>query len=306
MTLTDLAVGSIGNIHIDYDSQNNRVKGWVQSQDQIYVLEDSTGWMSVNSNVQNARTSSSLNHATRETLRFVTNNYDATEIFQIEAVAEFRSPRFQGFSINYIARNQQSRLTRDEFYREQIQSLQEIQNMERNQRSLPENYTIERLNSNTDGILNLMRESFTRNGDIVTWYEPSEENLQAMLENSVTYIVRDENNNIVSMAMAERADINIQNQSATIYEIANCATSRNHRNQGLLQNCIQAILNDQELQEADLIYTEARIAHRPIIKAFHNLGFEYGGVLRNHARVGGDRELPEDQNTENLAVMYMR
>ena len=311
MTLTEQITGSIGSIEIDYDRSNNRVKGWIQNNGEIYVLENFTGWTTINVGINEARTLSSLNHATRETLRLVSKNIDASEIFDgIEAVMEFRSSRFDNCSVNYLSRNQDSRLTRESFYQKQTESINEILEMKTTKRDIPDNYNIERLTdlseNDLDNIQDLMRESFTRKGDIIVWYEPTRENLAAMLKNSITYIARDENNNIVSMSIAEHADLNVQGTSVSIYEISNCTTSKNHRNQGLLQNCINTMLQDQELQQADLIYTEARLAHRPILKVFHNLGFEYGGTLRNHTRVGGDRELPEDQNTESLAVFYLK
>ena len=35
-----------------------------------------------------------------------------------------------------------------------------------------------------------------------------------------------------------------------------------------------------------------------------NYGFEFGGILRNHVYIGGDRDLPENNDIETLVALY--
>ncbi len=306
--------GSIGSIEIDYDSTNNRVKGWIIGTEGLHVLRSAEDLETVYQQIDEARYIASTNNASRIALRLLVERPSLVDGLNglVEAVIPMTSPRMEGLHIAYIGSNDARRLSRESYFSTQWLSLKEVlarPRRERSRRSVPDGYTVEELaeptEQDTHQVINLMKEAYSRDSRVIMWYRPTFENVSKMLRDSVGYIARDREGSIVSMSIAEGADLEFEGRTARMYEISDCATSMDHRSRGLLQACITRMLNDEQIMQADCVYTEARIAHTPINIAFHNLGFECGGVLRNACYIGGSRNLPENSDIETLVASYM-
>ncbi|MBT7903595.1 hypothetical protein HN587_07060 [Candidatus Woesearchaeota archaeon] len=244
-------------------------------------------------------------------MRTVLADSDLTHLFT--PLVEATVPIATGQHIAYLGQNGTKRLTDPVRYGMQIHNLEKItqgESLESSQGKISEEFTIEKLTDPCDSdvlaVQALLIEAYSREGRTIMWYDPTIENVLEVLENSLAFVARNSDGQIVSIAAAERATgIIVDERELEIYEISDCATYKDFRGQGLLKGCLLGLLNSKEIIAADCVYTEARIAHTPIIRAFNRLGFELGGVVRNHVLIGGDRDLSETTDIENLAVMYL-
>ncbi|MBW2985503.1 GNAT family N-acetyltransferase, partial [Candidatus Woesearchaeota archaeon] len=154
-------------------------------------------------------------------------------------------------------------------------------------------------------IVELMSRAYTRDEEVIMWYEPTIGNIYNTLRDSVTTIARDQENNIVSISISEPAEgLRVEGEEIITYEVSDCATFPAHRSRGLLQACFEELLETPEMRQADIVFSESRIVHTPINRALMNYGFEFGGILRNHVYIGGDRDLPENNDIETLVALY--
>ncbi len=303
-------VGSIGTPDIKYDSLNNRVKGFAGEGDDLLVVENLPTARMLQDYVDVARDIAQQENATRITLRTITTEPELLQGIrgaEIEAAIPFRYNGTE-LSMVYLGRNDPSRLTPGILFQEQSDTYQQLiaRDPRESRVQVSPEYVVERLEfpsaRDVRDVITLMEEAYSRDGEVIMWYIPTVEDVRVVLNNSTTYVAR-HLGNIVSMCVAEQISPRIFGEAVNIYEVSDCATFPEHRRQGLLQACAQRVLDD--ISGADIIYNESRVAHTPIIRAMRNLGFEGSGILRNHVRIGGDRDLPETSDIESLAVMYM-
>jgi hypothetical protein len=304
-------IGSIGTPDIKYDSLNNRVKGFAGEGDDLLVVENFSTAQRLQDYVDYAIIIAQQENATRITLRTITTDPGLLQGIRnadIEAVVPFT---FDGteLSMVYLGRNNPSRLTPGILFERQSEMYQQIiaRDPRESRVQVSPEYLVEMLESPSDeevrDVITLMEEVYSRDGEVIMWYTPTVEDVRLLLEDSTTYVAR-HLGNIVSMCVAEVSRLKIFGETVNIYEVSDCATSLEHRGQGLIQACAQGVLDD--IRGADIIYNESRVAHTPIIRAMRNLGFIGDGILRNHVKIGGDRDLPEISDIESLAVMYIR
>ena len=303
-------VGSIGDLGIKYDSLNNRVKGFAGEGEELLVVENLPTAQRLQDYVDTARDLARQESATRITLRTITTDPGLLQGIrgaEIEAVIPFRYNETE-LSMVYLGSNDSSRLTPGILFQAQSETYQQIiaRDPRESRVQVSPEYLVERLGFPSDrevrDVITLMEEAYSRDGKVIMWYTPTVDVVRAVLNDSTTYVAR-HLGNIVSMCAAEQVSPRIFGEPVKIYEVSDCATSSLHRGNGLIQACAQRVLDD--IGGADIIYNESRVAHTPIIRAMRNLGFVGNGILRNHVRIGGDRDLPETSDIESLAVMYM-
>ncbi|MBD3303654.1 GNAT family N-acetyltransferase [Candidatus Woesearchaeota archaeon] len=307
--------GSVGGVEILYDNTNQRVKGWIRNTDlSTLVLRDEHDLRRLEEEVLDAMALCSSSNGTRVTLRVLAENPGLIQNtgLSIEGIVPLTSGRYQGISIVYLGWNDESRLSRQEYFAEQQTALNRVTSLERRNslREVPAGYSIEELVSPTpqdvSQVIDLMHEAYSRDGRLLMWYTPTHKAVRKVLNDSVCYIAREYSGKIVSMTAAERAEnVMIGGKNVAVYEASDGATLREHRGKGLLQSCLARLLCDPRIQKADSIYAEARIAHTPILRAMHNAGFQNYGVIRNHCLIGGDRDLLEDQDIETLVIFAL-
>ena len=302
-------VGSIGGTEIMYGHLNQRVKGFAGETEPMIVEGDFTA-RRLQGYIDQARFIAQAEDATRISVRTITTDMRLLQDIrgaEIEAVIPFTFDGVELF-MTYLGRNDSRRLTPGILFQEQSDTYQQIisRSPRTDQVEISSEYDLQCLSNPTNQDVNeaitLMGEAYSRNGELIMWYEPTFDNVKTVLQDSVTYVARHEGR-IVSMAAAERADINIFGNPLIMYELSDCATLPEHRRQGLVQACTQGVMED--LHDAHIIYNESRVAHTPIVRAMRNMGFVGDGILRNHVRIGGDRDLPEISDIESLAVMYI-
>ena len=125
---------------------------------------------------------------------------------------------------------------------------------------------------------------------------------------SITALARDNNGNIVSVAVAEVAEILTDRGLLRISELSDEATHPYHRNKGLNQSCVSALV--QELLatyggKIHLIFEEDRAPSRGVNQQSANLGFRYAVRLNRHCRINADRDIEVEGPYEDLNVWYL-
>lgn len=153
-------------------------------------------------------------------------------------------------------------------------------------------------------IKKLFEIAYERDGRIVMWYEPTKENISQVLKNSVVAVARNDEK-IVSLTAAEKATIPTSIGDLDCYEMSDAATLKDIRRLGLLQACTYTTLNYIFSNHPDLVYSEARACNIGATKALLRIGFNYGGFLPKHVKIGGSRDVDGIQDDiEDLNVLY--
>jgi|GEM_PF-5117834 len=310
----DTQAGSTGGARIEYNPINRRVRGWATTGADLVVVRPGEGRALLERAVEEAYSLHDANDSTRITLRTVATDERLVQGIRgmtVEASVPL-GDRHPGLSILYLGHNEPERNTDEATFAAQQASLQELlQRGRSNNRhgNVEGQYRISRLRNpsidDVQEIISVMQESYSRDGRNVMWYTPTVANVYRVLNGAVTSVARNERGMIVSMCIAERASgLQIDGEPLTMYEISDCGTMHEARGRGLNQGCIGNVLRSRELQHADAVFTEARIAHTPIIRAMINNDLEFAGILRNHVQIGGDRDLPETGDIESLTVFY--
>jgi len=104
------------------------------------------------------------------------------------------------------------------------------------------------------------------------------------MEEGTRYAVVRSGNNPVAVASAE---VNRRFGNA---EITDCVTLPEFRGKGYNQAIVGSLCNGLRREGIHCLYTIARSGSFSINKVFNNLGFRYGGTLRNNVRIGSGFE----------------
>jgi len=287
---------STGTLNVAYDPLNNRIRGWVHNGE--LCLGDERGDLLVDAEQQATRLQEETG-ATRISLRTLARDPQNIETsLDVEGVLPF-----SGIHMVYLGNTSSER---ESHYREA--QVERISSMSRHPVRLVDGiYTVAPLiNPTQEDLLemgNLMESAYSRNGEMIMWYNPTPELLSEMVSSSAVSVARHDGR-IVSMCIAESADgLVYQGRPLSVFEVSDCATLPEHRRQGLMQGCIDGVMAHPRIRRADLVFSEARAPHIGINQALHNCGFVPRGFLPHHVRIGGERELTETSDMETL-VLY--
>ncbi len=294
--------GSIGGLEIDFDSTNSRVKGWVTNSGTVPVLEDV-----------------SLAKEAMATSERIARDHDATRI-SLRALArrglripyeEARISVNPGTDLVYLGRNDGRRMhprkvtdEEDRILLEMISGL--VVSSDPIQR-VPE-YEIEILrsfsNQDIDGIAEIFRLAYDRDKRLVMWYEPTRENIRAVMENSVVAVARDKNR-IISLSVAEQATLPTSIGELELYEVSDLATREEYRRRGVQQACTYLAMKEILSNHPDIIYSESRACNIGATKSLLRVGFKYAGFLPQHVQIGGPRDIDDVKgDLEDFNVLY--
>jgi len=134
------------------------------------------------------------------------------------------------------------------------------------------------------------------------------ESVLEMLESNAVAVARDNNGQIVSVAMAEIASIDLSDGSSiSISEISEVATDPNHRGNGLATNLYVSLIAWLEAQkEIPIIFTEARANHAAIISAAYKAGLKPCGKKPAHCVISSPfTEVEQPDPYGNLVIMAL-
>ncbi len=292
--------GSIGAIGRPvYDSHNNRVKGFCAKL--VTSIDD------VHSFIDEARQIRDNQSATRITLRFVTQSNltfnplllgdGRFETSPIPLASDWSGCFVQYFGENYKSRTESNKNViseEDSIVSESLCSRHSDLSLQRQRRQ--KDYSIE-IGLKDDRSDEDKRQLYELYNLVYTDYTfpLTEQSVRELVENpkSITAIARDEYQNIVSVAIAEVAEIPIvisRNESKLlrISELSDEATHPSHRGIGLNQDCVVRLVRELLAtyeNNIHLVFEEDRAASRGVNQQSANLGFRYMGRLNRHCRI---------------------
>jgi len=286
------SIGRIGEPY--YDEKNDRVKYFSTS-----IFEDRN---SIDDEIVRATQIAEDNQASRITMRFIT----PTGVYMGNEANIALGNGFTGFSLLYYGENNGSRVPDESETMAEDVIIQDIHTKQRNsEKRCPGRYAIVKLEpgnvSEQDimGLEKLFAEAFTTYTTTL-----DQESIREMIANNVAYAARDQDGRIVSIAVAERAEFDVEERTFSVAELSEYATKKEHRSQGLAQETTRALLNEL-MGNTEIIYAESRASHYAVNKVFYNLGFDYRGRLAKHCVLSGDQEVDEQGPYENLNVWSM-
>jgi len=134
------------------------------------------------------------------------------------------------------------------------------------------------------------------------------ESIRGMLKGNLVAVVRDKHTRmVVSVAMAEIADIRLQTgQRLRIAEISEVATHQGYYSRGFARVLYQHLVRELKCYSIDLIYTEARANHAPIMAAACGAGLMPCGYLPGHCCISSKRlEVEQSGKFGDLVVMAL-
>ncbi|MBI2578208.1 MAG: hypothetical protein HYW26_00705 [Candidatus Aenigmarchaeota archaeon] len=320
------SASSIGRIGEPvFDRHNDRVKGFCTT-----VLEHSDGAMPF---IEQARIVRDWRYASRITLRFVTR-YPLAERTCL-ASSGIRKPNcfsplgnfysrgfeteyiplsgeWQGYGVQYFGENSARRieqgnavLKEDEIV---FESLRTATSRDPFSKASERGYVTE-LGIRSDGdIRQLFRLYQAVYRDYV--FPLTEENVAELVETptSIVALARHGSGSIVSVAIAEIAEIETSRGLLRISELSDEATDPSHRSNGLNQACVATLVNEllgRYGNDIHLIFEEDRACSRGVNQQSANLGFRYAGRLNRHCRIDADRDVEVEGPYEDLNVWFL-
>lgn len=305
-------VGSIGSLRPEYNALNSRVKGWVLRGSAIDIIyNDQT---QIRETVDQSYETASNNGASRIMLRAIVEsgrNIEEYHGIREEARIPLKG-RYSGLDLVYLGRNFEPRQTPRRILEQEEKILRDCIERGASARNDKDvrgaaNYDIESLTEpnkqDVKDIRATMIQTYERNGRVIMWYEPSIENMTEILENSVTAVGRMDNK-IVSVALAEEAELPTEMGNFRMYEVSDCATLKEHRRRGLNQACVNLLLKTILNNHADNINMEARACNIGINQSMINIGFLHAGFIQRHVFIGGDRDIYFPGDLEDFNVLY--
>jgi putative beta-lysine N-acetyltransferase len=108
-------------------------------------------------------------------------------------------------------------------------------------------------------------------------YDPA--HIRETMEEGTVYAIVSEGNNVISAASAE---INVQYKNA---ELTDCATAEGHEGKGHMRALLTALENHLKSRNIRCLYTIARSASFGMNKAFHQLGYTFGGRMTKNCMI---------------------
>jgi len=276
-----------------FDERNNRVK--------FFSTDIHTERRTIDSLLAQCVGLMRQENATRVNARFLSSgNYESEDI---EATIPLNNG-FSGIEILFVGINDPERMSSAEVLEEEERILAEACPPERHIRKIPDEYKIEHLKTLQDGdidtLVELYSEAFT------TYTSPLDhESIREMVENSEVYVARYKpTGRIVSVSVAEIAELKTPVGNIRVCELSEMATFREHRGKGLVTATTYALTRAIR-NRVDMMFAEARACHMPVNRAFHNMEFRYAGRLNKQCILSGDHEVIEEGPYENLNVWYM-
>lgn len=129
--------------------------------------------------------------------------------------------------------------------------------------------------------------------------------ISGMCTGNLVIVVRSDEGEIVSVAMAELAEIELDNgATVTVAEISEVATHVDFRGRGFARVLYLQIVDQLAAAGVDFVYTEARGNHAPICMAAAKAGMRVRGVLSQHCVIGSTAsDVPDESRFGDLVVL---
>ncbi len=136
-------------------------------------------------------------------------------------------------------------------------------------------------------------------------FDLTERNIRDVLDGENMVLVgRSPRREIVSILIAEKAEISIEGATLRMFELSDFATDREWRGKGfntaLQMEAIRQIRNNYDGDA--LIYAEDRAPWTAVNKSSRSAGLAYAGTLEQHCVMISDRDMNERGSFENLHV----
>ena len=134
-------------------------------------------------------------------------------------------------------------------------------------------------------------------------FEMNLENVQKLTrnKNNIKAIARN-NNEIVSIGVGEFKEFKVDNKNFKLVELSDAATDTDYMNNGLYTATCALLMKKFYKRKIDLIYGEARAAHKGVNIACKTSGRNLYGMLHKHCKIGGPKTINETGPYENLNV----
>ena len=295
-------IGSIGGITPYFDRINYRVKGWVSIDGIVPVLGSNN---LIEKTMADCHELAKKNNATRISLRALT-----TKDLKVKN-EEARIPISSELDLSYIGRNEVSRTNSQRVIQEErriLENLLSTTKLSEDPIKRVAGYKIETSNDFSErdltDIKKLFETAYERNGRIVMWYKPSQENIRKVLKNSVVTVARN-GEKIISLTAAEKATIPTSIGEMDWYEMSDAATLEKEKRFGLVQACTFKNMEYIFSNHPSAVYGEARACNIGATKSLLRLGFKYAGFLPKHVKIGGSRNVNGIRgDIEDLNVLY--
>lgn len=171
------------------------------------------------------------------------------------------------------------------------------------------NYTVETLDNPTErDILEIVRLYSSTYNDYL--FELNYENVSDMLTgDNFVAIARDLDDKIVSISIAEVADIELNSNGVRVpfkfSEISDAATLEDYRGEGLYTAVAHKLQKKLFENDFDLVFGEVRALNYGICKAVNKLGRNHKGTLYNHCRLYATRDINSDSIYESVQVFSL-
>lgn len=326
---------SIGSVEPTYDAHNDRVKGFCGS-----VIADPDAATTF---IEEARRLRDANHASRLSVRFVTNypltatprkrvqiDYEPARPSGIwapqpEFYTEFYLNGFEthpiplsgsgwdGFWVQYFGENKKERIEPENILRQEdsiiAESLRTAKQTDPTSKAGRNGYRIETargVRSDQD-VRNLTQLYNTVYQEYV--FPLTEQNVAGLVQNpnSITVLARNGNDEIASVAVAEVMEIPTDRGLLRISEISDEATHPDHTRNGLNQACVHTATEELLKLYGDgvhLVYAENRAVSRGVNQQSANLGWIYAGRLNRPVRIKAASDIEVEGSYEDLNVWY--